>query len=91
MFLIHALQYMDPEGGQRAMNTLHGKAIAKYSKPLVVEISHDVSVCVCVWICVCVCVCESKGKGVTDSVSLLLYFPQRSQRKLVRELEGKLQ
>ena len=46
---------MDPRGGRRAINALHGKAIAKNSVPLIVDISHDVShVCVCLSV-VCLC------------------------------------
>ena len=38
---------MDTKGGVRAITALHGKLIAKNSTPLVVDISHDVSVCAC--------------------------------------------
>ena len=34
---------MDAEGGTKAVNNLHGKAISKNGKPLVVEPSYDVS------------------------------------------------
>jgi hypothetical protein len=33
--------YMDVEGGTKAINNLHGKAISKNGKPLVVELSHE--------------------------------------------------
>ena len=33
---------MDPEGGQRAMEALHGVSIAKHSQPLVIETSSKV-------------------------------------------------
>ena len=34
---------MDAEGGTKAINKLHGKAISKNGKPLVVELSYEVS------------------------------------------------
>ena len=34
---------MDIEGGTKAINNLHGKAISKNGRPLVVELSHEVS------------------------------------------------
>lgn len=34
------LQYMDREGARAAIDQLHGKAVAKHSKPLVVEVSQ---------------------------------------------------
>lgn len=40
---ISVLQYMDVEGGSKAINNLHGKAISKNGKPLIVEISREVS------------------------------------------------
>lgn len=37
------VQYMDVEGGNKAINNLHGKAISKNGKPLIVELSYEVS------------------------------------------------
>jgi hypothetical protein len=33
--------YMDVEGGTKAINNLHGKAISKNGRPLIVELSHE--------------------------------------------------
>ena len=34
------LQYMDPESAKQAIDGLHGKAVAKFSKPMIVEVSQ---------------------------------------------------
>ena len=34
------LQYMEPKGAQIAIDNLHGKAISKHSKPMIVELSN---------------------------------------------------
>ena len=34
------VQYMEPESAKLAIDGLHGKAVAKFSKPLIVEVSQ---------------------------------------------------